>query len=81
MLGVSGCCALFRVAAWREVGGQDESFHMYYEDVDLALALRDKGWRSLYVPSAHCVHIGHGSIRKAKTWKDELGERNRLSHG
>jgi small GTP-binding protein len=78
VLGVSGCCALFRVAAWREVGGQDESFHMYYEDVDLALALRDKGWRSLYVPSAHCVHIGHGSIRKAKTWKDELGERNRL---
>ncbi len=78
VLGVSGCCALFRTAAWREVGGQDESFHMYYEDVDLALALRDKGWRSLYVPSAHCVHIGHGSIRKAKTWKDELGERNRL---
>ncbi len=78
VLGVSGCCALFRVAAWRAVGGQDEAFHMYYEDVDLALTLAAAGWRSLYVPAAECVHVGHGSIRKAKTWKDELGERNRL---
>lgn len=78
VFGVSGCCALFRTEAWREVGGQDESFHMYYEDVDLALALRAAGWHSLYVPAARCVHIGHGSIVKASTWKDELGERNRL---
>ncbi|HEX5051960.1 MAG TPA: glycosyltransferase family 2 protein [Planctomycetota bacterium] len=78
VLGVSGCCALFRIAAWREVGGQDEDFHMYYEDVDLALRLRAAGWRSLHVPGAVCEHVGHGSIKKAKTWKDELGERNRL---
>jgi GT2 family glycosyltransferase len=78
VLGVSGCCALFRTAAWRAVGGQDEAFHMYYEDVDLALSLRAAGWRSLYAPAAKCVHEGHGSIRKAKTSKDELGERNRL---
>jgi GT2 family glycosyltransferase len=78
VLGVSGCCALFRTQAWRAVGGQDEAFHMYYEDVDLALSLRAAGWRSLYVPAAKCVHEGHGSIRKAKTSKDELGERNRL---
>lgn len=78
VLGVSGCCALFRTAAWRQVGGQDEAFHMYYEDVDLALSLRRAGWQSLYAPAARCVHIGHGSIVKAKTWKDELGERNRL---
>jgi hypothetical protein len=78
VLGVSGCCALFRVAAWREVGGQDEDFHMYYEDVDLALRLNAAGWHSLYVPGAVCEHVGHGSIVKASTWKDELGERNRL---
>ncbi len=78
VLGVSGCCALFRTAAWRAVGGQDEDFHMYYEDVEFTLRLQGAGWRSLYVPSAVCEHIGHGSIKKAKTWKDELGERNRL---
>jgi GT2 family glycosyltransferase len=78
VLGVSGCCALVRVAAWRAVGGQDEAFHMYYEDVDLALALRAAGWRSLYVPAARCIHVGHGSIRKATTSKDAIGERNRL---
>ncbi|HLQ37887.1 MAG TPA: glycosyltransferase family 2 protein [Planctomycetota bacterium] len=78
VLGVSGCCALFRTAAWRQVGGQDEAFHMYYEDVDLALRLRAAGFISLYVPAATCVHVGHGSISKATTGKDELGERNRL---
>jgi GT2 family glycosyltransferase len=78
VLGVSGCCALYRVLAWRAVRGQDEDFHMYYEDVDLALRLGAAGWRSLYVPAAVCEHIGHGSIQKASTWKDELGERNRL---
>ena len=78
VLGVSGCCALFAVEAWRKVGGQDEAFHMYYEDVDLALTLRSQGFEALYAPAARCVHIGHGSIKKAKTWKDELGERNRL---
>lgn len=78
VLGVSGCCALFRTAAWRQIGGEDEDFHMYYEDVDLALRLRAAGWTSLYVPRAVCEHEGHGSIKKATTWKDELGERNRL---
>jgi GT2 family glycosyltransferase len=78
VFGVSGCCALFRVQAWREVGGQDEDFHMYYEDVDLALRLQAAGWHSLYVSRARCAHIGHGSIDKVATGKDPLGERNRL---
>lgn len=78
VFGVSGCCALFRTAAWRAVGGQDEDFHMYYEDVELALRLGAAGWHALYVPAGVCEHIGHGSIKKAPTWKDELGERNRL---
>jgi GT2 family glycosyltransferase len=76
--GVSGCCVLVRTDAWREVGGQDEAFHMYYEDVDLALRWQQRGWHCLFVPAARCVHEGHGSIRKATVWKDELGERNRL---
>lgn len=76
--GVSGCCVLVRTKAWREVGGQDEAFHMYYEDVDLAMRWQQRGWHCLFVPAARCVHEGHGSIRKATVWKDELGERNRL---
>src|SRR5690606_18104335 len=42
------------------------------------LRLAAGGWHSLYVPAAVCEHVGHGSIKKAETWKDELGERNRL---
>jgi len=76
--GLSGCCVLYRKAAWEAVGGQDEDFHMYYEDVEFGLRLRAAGFRLLLVPDAVCVHEGHGSIRKARTGKDVRGERNRL---
>ena len=40
---------LLRAAAYDEVGGFDEEYYpAYYEDLDLALALRAKGWSWLY---------------------------------
>lgn len=78
LFGVSGCCALHRRAAWLAVAGLDEDFHMYYEDVDLSLRLRARGFALLYVPAARVRHVGHGSIDKTAHGKDDLGERNRL---
>lgn len=76
--GLSGCAVLFDKAAWDRVGGQDERFHMYYEDVDLSLRLRAAGRTLWLVPQARCTHVGHGSISKTRSGKDVLGERNRL---
>ncbi len=78
VFGISGCCALFRRDAWLRAGGQDEDFHMYYEDVDFSLRLREKGFRLLYAPQARVTHIGHASIAKAPGSREELGDRNRL---
>lgn len=78
VFGISGCCALFRRDAWLRAGGQDEDFHMYYEDVDFCLRLRDLGYRFLYVPEARATHIGRASIKKAPDNREELGDRNRL---
>jgi GT2 family glycosyltransferase len=76
--GISGCCALFRREVWIAAGGQDEDFHMYYEDVEFSLRVRKMGFRLLYVPEARVTHIGHASIAKATADREELGERNRL---
>lgn len=54
---ISGSCMMFRRSAFDEVGGFDESFFMYAEDVDLCRRLRDAGWSTLYVPAARVVHV------------------------
>jgi N-acetylglucosaminyl-diphospho-decaprenol L-rhamnosyltransferase len=51
-----GACMLVRRSAFDAVGGFDERFFMYYEDMDLCHRLRDAGHRLLYMPAASAVH-------------------------
>ncbi|MBV8462881.1 MAG: glycosyltransferase family 2 protein, partial [Acidimicrobiales bacterium] len=53
---VSGACFLARRSAFEEVGGFDEAYFMYAEDVDLCWRLRRRGWRVAYAPAAEVVH-------------------------
>jgi N-acetylglucosaminyl-diphospho-decaprenol L-rhamnosyltransferase len=55
---LSGACVLVRRTAFTEVGGFDDRYFMYFEDVDLGKALGEAGWINLYVPSARIMHIG-----------------------
>jgi GT2 family glycosyltransferase len=54
----SGAAGLFRRDAFLEVGGFDERFFCYLEDVDLAFRLRLMGHRCLYVSDAVVEHVG-----------------------
>ncbi len=53
--------ALYRRSALLEVGGFDEVFFCYVEDVDLGFRLRLAGYRCLYVPSSVAHHVGSGT--------------------
>jgi N-acetylglucosaminyl-diphospho-decaprenol L-rhamnosyltransferase len=55
---VSGACILARPSAFDQVGGFDEAYFMYFEDVDLAWRLAKFGWTTMYVPSARIMHSG-----------------------
>src|SRR5438309_1087708 len=58
---VFGACAgaaLYRRAMLDDVGGFDEDFFMYLEDVDLAWRARCAGWRCVYAADA-VVHHWH----------------------
>lgn len=55
---MSGCCMLLPRQAWEDVGGFDECYFMYVEDIDLCFRLRKSGWRTLFVPSATVQHVG-----------------------
>ena len=54
---VSGACFLVRRSAFEQVGGFDESYFMYAEDVDLCWRLGQAGWRVMYAPTAEVTHV------------------------
>ncbi|MCI4676826.1 glycosyltransferase family 2 protein [Candidatus Mycolicibacterium alkanivorans] len=61
---LSGSCLLVRRAAFDQVGGFDERYFMYMEDVDLGDRLGRAGWLNVYVPSAEILHDkGHSTGR------------------
>lgn len=61
---LSGSCLLLRRAAFAEIGGFDERYFMYMEDVDLGDRLGKAGWLNVYVPSAEILHDkGHSTGR------------------
>jgi len=55
---VSGALIFFRRAALDSVGGWDERYFMYMEDVDLCWRLQRLGWRIAYEPSGRATHVG-----------------------
>ena len=55
-VGPCGGAAAYRIAAWREVGGFDDAFFAYWEDVDLALRLRLAGWEGVRRRDARVLH-------------------------
>lgn len=58
---VSGCFMLLTADFWNELGGFDERFFMYGEDVDLNLRARSSGRPSWLVPEATIIHAGAAS--------------------
>jgi GT2 family glycosyltransferase len=54
----TAACVLLRAAAFRDVGGFDERFFMYFEDVDLCIRLENAGWRLAEVDGAVARHVG-----------------------
>ena len=54
---VSGAMVFLRRAAIDSVGGWDDRYFMYMEDVDLCWRLRRLGWRVAYEPAGSAVHV------------------------
>jgi GT2 family glycosyltransferase len=62
---VSGACLLVRRADAEAVGGLDERFFMYTEDVDFCAAIRARGRRVLFAPEVEVVHLRGRSVASA----------------
>jgi hypothetical protein len=62
---VSGACVLLRRSAVEAIGGLDDGFFMYCEDIDLCRRLRDAGYDIRFVPEAVVTHEGGASAPRA----------------
>jgi N-acetylglucosaminyl-diphospho-decaprenol L-rhamnosyltransferase len=52
----TGCCLLVRRLCWEELGGCDEEFFLYYEDVDLCRRARAAGWTVWHESEPQVMH-------------------------
>jgi N-acetylglucosaminyl-diphospho-decaprenol L-rhamnosyltransferase len=64
---LSGACLMVRRAAFDQVGGFDEGYFMYFEDVDLGVRLARAGFQNLYAPQAVVRHSGGHSTLLDRT--------------
>jgi N-acetylglucosaminyl-diphospho-decaprenol L-rhamnosyltransferase len=53
---VTGCCLLVRRACLESLGGLDEDYFLYYEDVDLCRRARARGWSVWFEPAQQAIH-------------------------
>ena len=61
---LTGAFLFTRKKTIKEVGGFDEDYFMYTEDVDLCYRVKKKGWKIWYLPKWSIVHIGGASSIK-----------------
>ena len=62
---LSGCFCVVRRDALSAIGGLDERFFFYMEDVDWCKRFSEGGWRTMFVPEASATHFGGGSTASA----------------
>lgn len=55
---VQGSALMLRRAVYEQIGGLDESFVMYSEELDWCRRAKDAGWRVVYLGTAQIIHHG-----------------------
>jgi N-acetylglucosaminyl-diphospho-decaprenol L-rhamnosyltransferase len=62
---VMGAFFLVRRSVFEALGGFDERFFVYYEDLDLSVRAHAQGWSSVYLSTAQAFHRGQGTTEGA----------------
>lgn len=63
---IMGAFFLVRRSLFEALGGFDERFFVYFEEVDFSLRARDRGFRSVYLSKARAYHRGGGVTEQVK---------------
>jgi hypothetical protein len=78
---VIGAFYLIRRPLFDLLGGFDERFFVYLEDLDLSLRAHQAGWRSVYLVGAQAFHAGGGTSAQVKAARLFYSLRSRIYYG
>lgn len=78
---VMGAFYLIRRALFECLGGFDERFFVYLEDLDLSVRVQDAGFRILYLADAYAYHKGGGTSERVKATRLFYSLRSRILYG
>lgn len=59
-----GACLASPRKIYKEMGGLDEDYFLYAEDMDYCYRLKEKGYRTVFYPGASIMHISKQSTSK-----------------
>ena len=81
---LAGMFVIFRRDAFDQVGGFDDRYFMYFEDVDICSRLWNKGWSIVFQPDASVIHdaqrASHRQLRHL-CWHLASAARYFIHHG
>ncbi|HEY4977271.1 MAG TPA: glycosyltransferase family 2 protein [Gaiellaceae bacterium] len=66
-----GAAFLVRKEAIDEVGGLDERFFLFSEEVDWCYRFRQAGWKVVFTPTAEVVHVG-GAAHAGRLFREQV---------
>ena len=74
---VSGAFLMFRNEVLEDIGGLDEDYFMYAEDIDFCYRANRKGWKVMYYPGTRITHFKgesskHLSMKATKAFYDSM---------
>jgi len=78
---VMGAFFLVRCLVFESLGGFDERFFVYFEDLDFSLRAKQAGWRSFYLAEAQAYHKGGGISIQIKARRLFYSLRSRILYG
>jgi GT2 family glycosyltransferase len=67
---VTAACLMVRRYVFNEVDGFDESFQVNFNDVDLCLKIRERGYVNMFIPSVRLIH--HERLTREKSEPNNL---------
>lgn len=76
----NGACLMIRTAVFARLGGLDERFFMYFEDVDLCCRVRQLGYRIRHVAEGEVVHLLGRSSRTNRHGLNKQWELSRIRY-
>ncbi|HBH46746.1 MAG: hypothetical protein A2445_05145 [Candidatus Jacksonbacteria bacterium RIFOXYC2_FULL_44_29] len=74
-----GACLLIKKEVWDKIGGFDQRFFLYYEDVDLCRKCASAGYQVWYYPEVKMIHY-HKRLSAQKPWWTGIFDKSSRIH-